>query len=400
MSDQSDVESGGDVVAFPGMNPDVPADVPTGEMPPRGGSDSQEVETGGEDAEDFEDFLTGASVLDGFTREDYLQATTEEYRDLAEAVAKAAEEDIEMQAVTSSMPGLEPGLVGFDDVTGEQDLPPEEPSVEPVRSDTLVRFATGLVLIAVILALLAVGGIWFALLVVVVALIALGEFYATMRKAGYTPLALFGFLGGLGVLAAAWYGSGIGGIGTAVGLTGALVVFWYAMVPRRRPLANATITIFGFVWIPVLLAFALPIIRADRSQQLIIALIAVTALFDAGSYFAGRAFGKVALAPSLSPNKTLEGYLGGIIVAFATGAAISAVPWFEMSLAASLWLAGLVAIFAPLGDLAESVVKRSVGVKDMGAVLPGHGGILDRIDSLLFTIPVGYLLFLWLGALT
>lgn len=346
--------------------------------------------------EDFEDFLSGGSVLDGFTRDDYLSATTEEYRDLAEAIARSADEEVEMQAVAAQMPGLEAGVVGFDDVTGEVPVEADEAD----SSDTLVRAATGVILVAVVLVMLAIGGGWLALLVGLFAIVCLVEYYAAVRNAGYVPMALFGFLGAIGVTAAAWFSSQpLSAIALAVGFTIVAVIFWYALLSRSHPLENASFTIFGVVWIAALLAFAMPIIKSGQAQQLIIAIIAVTALFDAGSYFVGRALGRVALAPELSPHKTFEGLVGGIVVAFVAGFLLSVIPWFEFDLTAGLSLAAAVSVFAPLGDLAESLVKRAVGVKDMGTLLPGHGGLIDRLDSYLFTIPVGYVLFLWLGRL-
>ncbi|NOY56465.1 MAG: phosphatidate cytidylyltransferase [Actinobacteria bacterium] len=383
MSEHQD-ESGGEVVAFPGQ----PSDDPERDLPGNG-----------RDVEDFEDFLTGASMLDDFTSDDYLSATTEEYRDLAEAIAKASQEDVEMQAVAASMPGLEPGLVGFDDVTGEQ--PAADAGAGPGPSDTLVRAATGVVLLAVILALLALGGGWFALLVAVLALVALGEFYSTLRGAGHVPLALFGFLGAIAVLSASWFSDRpLAAMATALGGTIVVILFWYALVPRRNPLENASFTIFGVIWVAGLLSFAMPIIRSPQSRQLIIAIVVLTALFDAGSYFVGRSFGRILLAPNLSPSKTLEGLVGGVIVAFVAAFGLSLISWFGFGLGGALWTAAIISLFAPLGDLAESLVKRALGVKDMGALLPGHGGIIDRLDSYLFTIPVGYVLFLWLGYLS
>jgi phosphatidate cytidylyltransferase len=351
-----------------------------------------------EGTEDFEDFLTGSSEFDGFTSADYLNATTEEYRDLAEAIARSADEEVEMQAVAAQMPGLDAGIVGFDDVTGETPVDTYEAQSGP--SDTLVRAATGVVLITLVLAMLAIGGGWLALLIGVFALVSMVEFYSAVREAGYVPLALFGFLGAIGVLAAAWFSSRpLSSVSIAIGLTIVAVVFWYALLSRSHPLENASFTIFGVVWIAGLLSFAMPIIRSDHSQQIILAIIAVTALFDAGSYFVGRAMGRVSLAPELSPHKTFEGLVGGIVIAFVAGFLLSVIPWFEFDLTTGLWLAAVVSVFAPLGDLAESLVKRAVGVKDMGAILPGHGGLVDRLDSYLFTIPVGYVLFLWLGFL-
>jgi phosphatidate cytidylyltransferase len=109
--------------------------------------------------------------------------------------------------------------------------------------------------------------------------------------------------------------------------------------------------------------------------------------------------GRTKMAKVLSPKKTIEGLAGGIAVALAAGAAITLIDWFGLELRDGLLLGAVIAVAAPLGDLAESMIKRSLNTKDMGAILPGHGGLLDRIDSFIFTVPACYVLFLWLGYL-
>jgi phosphatidate cytidylyltransferase len=118
----------------------------------------------------------------------------------------------------------------------------------------------------------------------------------------------------------------------------------------------------------------------------------ITAMVDIGSYFVGRGFGSRALAPSLSPNKTVEGFIGGLVAGVLTAAVLSTLPPYEdLGFEGSLILGLVIALIGPVGDLAESMVKRSLGVKDMGSVLPGHGGMLDRIDSFLFAVPAAFL---------
>src|SRR5690606_4080414 len=126
----------------------------------------------------------------------------------------------------------------------------------------------------------------------------------------------------------------------------------------------------------------------------------VCAMVDIGSYFVGRGFGSRPLAPTLSPNKTVEGFIGGVVFGVMTAAVLSTLPPYEeVGFTGSLILGAVVSLVGPLGDLAESMVKRSLGVKDMGSVLPGHGGMLDRIDSFLFAVPAAYVLFLIRGLL-
>ncbi len=353
----------------------------------------------GDDDDDFEDFVTGASSFDDFTREDYIRATTQEYQGLADAIAEAADEDFQMQAVAAAMPGIDSGLVGFEDVTGEQ---PVVPSPEPRgQSDLNLRAVTGLVLVALLIGAMILGGFWLWLFVLGVTLVALGEFYATVRRQGFAPVALFGLLGGLGAFSAAYLAEGATplAVAGAVGMTLVATTFWYAVMPRRNPLVNAAVTVFGMAWVAGLMAFSVPIVLAPRYQQLILALALTTGLFDIGSFFVGRALGKRRLARVLSPNKSIEGMVGGVSAALAIGAAISYLDWFGFELRDGLLLGALVSVMAPLGDLAESMVKRALNTKDMGAILPGHGGLLDRIDSFIFTVPASYVFFLWLGFL-
>ena len=351
------------------------------------------------DDDEFEDFATGASSFDDFTREDYIKATTQEYQGLADAIAEAANEAVEMQAVAAAMPGLDSGLVGFEDVTGEQpDLKPPEPRSP---SDLNLRIVTGFVLVGLLIGAMILGGFWLWLFVLGAVVVALGEFYATVRRQGFAPVSIFGLLGGVGAFAAAYVAEGntpLAIVG-AIGMTLVATTFWYAVVPRRNPLINAAITVFGMAWVAGLMAFAVPIVLAPRYQQLILALALATGLFDIGSYFVGRAIGRTQLAKVLSPKKSFEGLLGGVVTALAVGAGITYIDWFGFTLRDGLLLGALVAIAAPLGDLAESMVKRALNTKDMGAILPGHGGLLDRIDSFIFTVPACYVLFLWLGFL-
>lgn len=355
--------------------------------------------TGPEGEEEPGDLVAEDDSFDEFTRDDYIRATTQEYQGLAESIAEAATEDIEMQAVAAAMPGIDTGLVGFEDVTGEQ---PE--LVAPVAqgpSDLTLRIVTGLVLVSLLIGALILGEIWTWLFVLGAVIVALGEFYATVRRQGFAPVTLFGLLGGLGAFIAAYLAEGNTplAIAGAIGMTLVATTFWYAVVPRRNPLANASLTVFGMAWVAGLMAFAVPIIISPRYQELIVALALVTGLFDVGSFFAGRAIGRTRMAKVLSPKKTVEGLLGGVVVAVAAGVGISYVEWFGFELRDGLLLGAVIAVAAPLGDLAESMIKRALNTKDMGAILPGHGGLLDRIDSFIFSVPACYVLFLWLGFL-
>lgn len=372
------------------------------------GADSSST-TGGEPGEESADSSPeseaegpafGQSGLDDFTHDDYLAATTREYQGLAEEIAAAEHLEYERQAVAASMPGVGSGLVGFEDVTGvmgvsEEDIEAEE---QARTSDLTLRVTSGLVLVGLFLGCLFLGGVWFTAMVTIVMALSVGELYATVRTRGYRPIALFGFLGVLGGGIAAHVGGPGALAGTLVTAVMAIALF-YSVVVRRDPLENAAVTVMGMVWVS-LLSFAIVIGRSENALELVLLLVLLTALFDMSGYFVGRAFGRRLIAPRVSPRKTVEGLIGGVVATIAVAAILSTIPAYDfMGLGGSIVVALVVVVFAPLGDAAESVVKRALDTKDMGSILPGHGGMLDRIDALLFVVPVGFLVFHLLGYL-
>ena len=136
------------------------------------------------------------------------------------------------------------------------------------------------------------------------------------------------------------------------------------------------------------------IIAAEDYQVLVISLVALVALVDISAFFVGRSIGRRPMAPVISPKKTIEGFVAGTLTALAVGAAISYLV-DAIDLPTGLVLGAVVAVFAPIGDLAVSVVKRSLDIKDMGSILPGHGGLLDRIDALIMVIPAVWVVLTW-----
>lgn len=342
-----------------------------------------------------------ASDLDDFTSREYTSATTQEYQGLAEDVSRAAEEEWEQQAVAATLPGVGSGLVGFEDVSGTTSHSEEsyEAVEQAATSDLTMRIGSAVGIFGMFAASLFLGGWWFSGFVLLVMVVAVGEFYSTLRTRDYRPLALFGLIG-VALIGVGAHVSGPTAVGGWAALATAAVVLFFSLTPRRDPMTNAAVTIMGMVWVG-LLSFAISIARGPEPVVLILFVVLVVAVNDVGAYFAGRSIGKRKLAPVLSPKKTVEGLVGGFIFG-AVAASVMAVvpPWLDkISLSQALITAGIVGVFAPLGDLAESMVKRSIGVKDMGSVLPGHGGMLDRIDGFLFAVPAVYLLFRGFGLL-
>jgi len=175
-----------------------------------------------------------------------------------------------------------------------------------------------------------------------------------------------------------------------VPLSLALSFLWYMVAPaktRSGSLANIAATMFGVVYIPLLAGYALVVLTQQHfGRALLLALIGLTFLYDIIAFLVGSIWGSRPLAPTISPKKSWEGLFGAsfvtVLVAWAALPAID-----PMNALKSIAFGLVVIVFAPLGDLAESALKRDLGVKDMGTIFPGHGGALDRIDSILFVAP-------------
>ena len=233
----------------------------------------------------------------------YLAATTAEYRDLAEEISRSGNESTP-GPVAASMAGIGTGLIDFGDVTGQTG--PSEEDLEHIEqaaaSDLTLRIISAVVLVGVFGLTLFLRGGPFTAFIGFLMVVALAEFYTTLRRQGFVPVALFGLIGVIGVAIAAHFG-GPGPMLVTIVVAALAVVAFYTIVPRRRPLDNAALTIFGAAWVS-LLGFAAIIGRAPNAIPLILCLVLVVAIFDMGSYFAGRAIGRHPFAPELSPKKT------------------------------------------------------------------------------------------------
>ncbi|MFC6222314.1 phosphatidate cytidylyltransferase [Hymenobacter artigasi] len=283
----------------------------------------------------------------------------------------------------------------------------------------------------VIGAVLLLGSVWFSpwtfgLFFAAVQAIMLWEFYRMMRAGGYAPATWIG----VGVSLALFCGTSwvifhdivsasnepngfsafFGAIGAVVNieflwrsiailLPVILLVREMVVWPRySQPFGNAATAVFGLMYIsvPMTLLNVIAYSAGQYDYRRVFALLFLIWASDIGAYAVGRAIGKHKLAPQISPGKTWEGWAGGFVLTLVVGWAIGyMLP--DMPLTHRLVAAGVVAVFAPLGDLAESMLKRSVGVKDSGSIMPGHGGLLDRFDAFLLVLPVLALLQLLVG---
>ena len=269
--------------------------------------------------------------------------------------------------------------------------------------DVPAAFLTGIVLAGVALVALLIGEGVFAIFAGVVALVAQGELYGVMAKHHRQPATAVGLVSGALILAGAYY-HGEAGLVSMLTL-GLLATFlWYLTVPaphRKDLVGNIGLTMLGLVWIPVL-AGSLLIILTTFETQVVVAVIALTFVFDTVAFVIGSVWGgsfvQRPLAPATSPKKSIEGLIVGTLgtvivsVGFVTALVDAGPGIFQDSRLNAVMLGLVVSLAATFGDLAESLIKRDVGVKDMGSVLPGHGGVLDRIDSLLFVAPAALLL--------
>ena len=200
-------------------------------------------------------------------------------------------------------------------------------------------------------------------------------------------------------LTAALFGSAYFGGVTELLTTLAIAVMVLIAVSLSVGTENFThrfaLSLFVLVYLPFMAAFVLIMLNQPDGALRVLAFILLTVASDTGAYFAGILFGKRKMATNISPAKTWEGFVGGLLLQLAMGGAV-----FHYFFAAPLWLgvlAGFVMTFtAVLGDLLESAIKRDAGIKDMGGVLPGHGGVLDRLDSLIPNAFIAWALFGWL----
>ncbi len=262
------------------------------------------------------------------------------------------------------------------------------------RSELLSRVLVAVPAAIVAIVFVDLGGLAFALFLIAAGAVCMYELYAMLGR--WRPAPAVGFAALAAMVIAARYGTerDVLEIGVA-----ALPVSFLAVVARPQH-AAATVsiagTLLGVYWIAFAFAHAELLRQLPHGGAVIIDILVGTFLGDTAAYLGGRLFGRRPMAPAISPHKTVEGLFCGMLIAilavFVAGLYQS---WLTQGDALLLGLA--VAVLGPIGDLFESVVKRDAGAKDSGAVFGAHGGALDRLDAVIFTIVAGY--YVWLGAL-
>ena len=278
-------------------------------------------------------------------------------------------------------------------------------------SELAKRIIAALVAAPLALVMIYLGGLPLAVFLAAVSAGCAWEFYRIAAAGGLEPLDPLG-IPLAGAVPLVTYAAAIGlyrpGLEVAaVALLVVLASVIWARGTQRHPLGAAAATVMGILYTGGLLSFGYalrehPYAIGDRAGTVLVAYpLILTWASDIGAFFVGRAVGGRKLIPAVSPGKTVSGALGGLAATVIVSwlyvrFALRPVALLTMTLPATIVFGAVVSVAAQVGDLAESLLKREANVKDSSRLIPGHGGLLDRLDSLLFVLPVAYLLFGWL----
>jgi phosphatidate cytidylyltransferase len=276
---------------------------------------------------------------------------------------------------------------------------PMEPVPPPERRGRAGRnlpaaIGVALVLGAVILLSLYLWKVAFVCVVVIAIVLAIGEL-SNALAGSHINIPLVPVLLGAVAMLVAGYSGGSEPLLVALAITVLAVLVWRLLEPPQGSVADVTAGVFTALYVPFLASFAVLMLRPDDGADRVVVFIVLVVLSDVGGYAAGVLFGRHPMAPTVSPKKSWEGFAGSAVFA-AVGGAIAVPLLVDGTPVEGVAIGLAVMAAATLGDLGESMIKRDLGIKDMGSVLPGHGGLMDRLDSLLPAAPVAYLLLRWL----
>jgi phosphatidate cytidylyltransferase len=276
-------------------------------------------------------------------------------------------------------------------------------------SNLAARVLVAVVAIPLVAGAVYVGGVLFAVLLGIVSALAARELYGIAEHGGYTPLARTGtLLAFLLPIAVHFFREGRF-VPPDIALGAVVIIALFALAlfrrtPEQHPLGAAAVTLVGVMYTAGFLTFAYAlryhnyVVTARAGSALVFYPFVLTWISDTAGFFVGRAFGRAKLMPSVSPGKTRAGAIGAL--AFCMVASWAYTQWvlvpyasLGMRVGVALALGAAIGASVQIGDLVESLLKREGGVKDSSHLIPGHGGVLDRIDGMLFALPVAYFLF-------
>jgi phosphatidate cytidylyltransferase len=256
--------------------------------------------------------------------------------------------------------------------------------------DVRVATAVGLGLGAVVVASLFIYRPVFAVLVAVAVAAGCWELATALRRVDLQVPVVPVMVGAVAIVAGAWF-SGQDGLVVALTLTVLLVAAWSLTTGGAGDVRHVLASLFVLAYVPLLGSFAVLLARPDDGDWRVLTFVLLVVCSDFGGFVTGVRFGKHPMAPAISPKKSWEGFAGSVLFGLVGGVAVVVLAldgrWEQ-----GLFLGAAAVVSATLGDLGESTIKRHLGIKDMSSLIPGHGGVMDRLDSLLVTAPVVWVL--------
>lgn len=252
-----------------------------------------------------------------------------------------------------------------------------------------LRLVSAIVAIPLLVGITLVGDVLFLLAIVVISLWALTEWFDLLERAGHRPFSALGLVAGTAILVGAYFGGSYEA--PILAATGALALIGVGL--RRQPhgtISDWSLTLAGVVYCALFLSYFVLLRRLPNGELWVILVLLGTFATDSAAFFIGGRYGTRQLSPEISPSKTVEGAVAGFIAAVATYGVLAYGGGLIDNWAHAVLLGAVAGIATQLGDLAESAFKRSLHAKDAGATIPGHGGMLDRLDSLVLAGVVVY----------
>jgi phosphatidate cytidylyltransferase len=262
------------------------------------------------------------------------------------------------------------------------------------------RFLSSVVGLALLFAIVLSGQIGLLIAVIIIALIGIAEFYKSVANIGYRPIRVIGYLSCISLLFISSYEKTFAGLfkpisyfSLSIFLLIMALFFLMVLMPKKYNVNDISLTVFGIIYVVFLISFIISVRNLEYGKYYIWLIFIGAWATDTFAYLSGVLFGKTKILPEISPKKSLEGSIGGVIGCIAVtliyGLSVNKymgnIPIYHFII-----IAFLSGIISQVGDWTASAIKRYVKVKDFGNIMPGHGGVLDRIDSILFTAPLVY----------